>query len=207
MSATIPCSRTCTALPDLKATADPGPPTSKTWRRSTPVTGRSASLARHRPQQPGSCRISWSGRADCTSIAPLCPSCPPGLRPLRFRSDRGLGAGLASPSPDGGLEEFRRFCFSRGLKLSDPLPGLRQVHPRLLQRSHRLGQLPVQRCRQRGQHLIRRLFITGHTGTLRVGHAHRMHPPRSGVSPATGSDARLDEPGSEPGYRQASSPM
>ncbi len=138
---------------------------------------------------------------------PLCPSCPPGLRPLRFRSDRGLGAGLASPSPDGGLEEFRRFCFSRGLKLSDPLPGLRQVHPRLLQRSHRLGQLPVQRCRQRGQHLIRRLFITGHTGTLRVGHAHRMHPPRSGVSPATGSDARLDEPGSEPGYRQASSPM
>jgi len=39
------------------------------------------------------------------------PSCPPGLRPLRFRKDR--GGGLASPSLDGGFEEFREFCASR----------------------------------------------------------------------------------------------
>jgi hypothetical protein len=51
-------------------------------------------------------------------VVPSCPAWPPGLRPLFLRSDR--GAGLASPSLDGGLEEFREFCFSR-LKLSDPL--------------------------------------------------------------------------------------
>jgi hypothetical protein len=86
---------------------------SKTWRRSTPVTGRPASPAPHRPQQPGSWRTSRSGRATCASVIPVCPSCPPGLRPLRFRSDRGRGAGLPSPSLDGGLEEFRGFCRNR----------------------------------------------------------------------------------------------
>jgi hypothetical protein len=35
------------------------------------------------------------------------------LRPLFFRSHRGLGGGLPSPSLDGGLEEFRGVCFSR----------------------------------------------------------------------------------------------
>ena len=35
------------------------------------------------------------------------------MRPLFVRSDRGRGAGLARPSLDGGLEEFRGFCFSR----------------------------------------------------------------------------------------------
>jgi hypothetical protein len=84
---------------------------SKTWRRSSPVTGRPASPAPHRPQQPGSWRISRSGLATCASVVPLCPSCPPGLRPLFFRSD--LGAGLAGPSLDGGLEEFRGFCRNR----------------------------------------------------------------------------------------------
>ncbi|HBW18950.1 MAG TPA: hypothetical protein DEH11_08025, partial [Actinobacteria bacterium] len=56
---------------------------------------------------------------------------PPGLRPLFLRSDR--GAGLASPSLDGGLEEFREFCFSRAsssaIRFSCPLklrPCLRQ---------------------------------------------------------------------------------
>ena len=42
-------------------------------------------------------------------LAPLgLPFGRPGLRPDLLRSD--LGAGLASPSPDGGLDEFRRFC-------------------------------------------------------------------------------------------------
>ena len=43
---------------------------------------------------------------------PSCPSCPPGLRPLFFRSDR-RGGGLSSPSLDGGLDEFRGVCLSR----------------------------------------------------------------------------------------------
>ena len=85
---------------------------SKTWRRSTPVTGRPLSPAPQRPQQPGSWRASRSGRATCASVVPTCPSCPPGLRPLFFRSDRGRG-GLSSPSLDGGLEEFRGVCLSR----------------------------------------------------------------------------------------------
>jgi hypothetical protein len=76
-----------------------------------PVTGRPAGPAPHRPQRPGSCRISRSGGATCANVWPLCPSCPPGRRPLRFRSDRGVG--LASPSLEGGLEEFRGDYASR----------------------------------------------------------------------------------------------
>jgi hypothetical protein len=41
----------------------------------------------------------------------LMPSCPPGLRRVFFRNDRGVG--LASPSLEGGWEEFRGVCFSR----------------------------------------------------------------------------------------------
>ena len=53
------------------------------------------------------------------------------------------------------------------LKLSDPLPGLRQVFPCPRQRSPRLGQLPAQRRHQRGHHLISGTsIITGHTWTL-----------------------------------------
>ena len=53
-----------------------------------------------------------SGFATCASVVPGCPSCPPGLRPVFFRSDRDLGGGFANPSPDGGLEEFRDFFLS-----------------------------------------------------------------------------------------------
>jgi hypothetical protein len=53
------------------------------------------------------------------------------------------------------------------LKLSDPLPGLRQVLLRPRQRSPRLGQLPAQRRHQRGRHLISgTTIITGHIWTL-----------------------------------------
>ena len=48
------------------------------------------------------------GRFQCR---PRLPLRPPGLRPVFFRSD--FGAGLASPSDDGGLEEFREFWPSR----------------------------------------------------------------------------------------------
>jgi hypothetical protein len=79
---------------------------SKTWRRSTPVTGRPARPAPHLEHDPGSCCSSRSGFATCASVWPGCSSCPPGLRPLFFRSDRDLGGGFANPSPDGGIEEF-----------------------------------------------------------------------------------------------------
>ncbi|GAA1857212.1 hypothetical protein GCM10009736_25340 [Actinomadura bangladeshensis] len=38
----------------------------------------------------------------------LPPACPPGFLLLLPRND--LGAGLASPSDEGGLEEFREFA-------------------------------------------------------------------------------------------------
>ena len=70
-------------------------------RRSIPVTGRLASPAPHRLQHAGSCRSSRSGLATCASVWPGCPSCPPCLRPVFFRSDRDQGGGFASPSADG----------------------------------------------------------------------------------------------------------
>src|SRR6266487_435971 len=44
-------------------------------------------------------------------VAPGCPFGRPGLRPVFFRSD--FGAGLPSPSDEGGLEEFFEFCLTR----------------------------------------------------------------------------------------------
>ena len=47
-------------------------------------------------------------------VAPGCPFGRPGFRPLFFRSD--FGAGFASPSDDGGLEEFREFIAVRAAR-------------------------------------------------------------------------------------------
>jgi hypothetical protein len=44
-------------------------------------------------------------------VAPGCPLGRPGQRPVFFRND--LGAGLRSPSEDGGPEEFFEFCPAR----------------------------------------------------------------------------------------------
>jgi uncharacterized protein (DUF1697 family) len=100
-------------------------------------------------------------------VLPSWPSCPPGLRPLLFRSDRGRGSGLSSPSLDGGLDEVRGVCPQPRLKLSDPLPGLRQLLHRPGQRSLRLAQLRAQRRHQGAQHLIcGASVISGHTRTL-----------------------------------------
>lgn len=105
---------------------------SKTWRRSTAVTGPPASPAPHQPQPPGSWRISRSGLATCASVVPLCPSCPPGLRPLRLRSDRGLGVGLARPTLTRRRpRRIPRVLPQPRLKLSDPLPRPFQLSPRL----------------------------------------------------------------------------
>ena len=82
---------------------------SMTWRRSVPVTG-----ARFRdfPQQPHVAlpvphrlvRVLVS-----RNVAPGWPFGRPGLRPDLARSD--FGACFASPSDDGGFEEFREFVF------------------------------------------------------------------------------------------------
>lgn len=54
-----------------------------------------------------------AGSSTSRSVEPSCPSCPPGLRLLFFRSD--FGSGLASPSELGGFEEFHEFTPSRAL--------------------------------------------------------------------------------------------
>jgi hypothetical protein len=62
---------------------------SKTWRRSTAVTGRSANPVPHRPQQAGSWQISRSGLAACVSVAPWC-------RPARRACGRSACAATAA---------------------------------------------------------------------------------------------------------------
>jgi hypothetical protein len=66
---------------------------------------------------------------------PGCPSCPPGLRPVFFCSDRDRGGGFASPSPDGGM-------FGCGRIKSEPMPegrhyGVREPVGQLQRRLHR----------------------------------------------------------------------
>ena len=74
----------------------------------------------------------------------LMPVLPARLAGGFFRNDR--GAGLASPSLEGGWEEVLRRLLQPGLKLSDPLPRPLQFRPRL-------RQLTAQRHRQRREHL------------------------------------------------------
>jgi hypothetical protein len=79
---------------------------SNTCRRMILAGGPSAVSTLPQPAQAaGSCTTTSSGTATCRSVRPSRPSCPPGLRPDRPRRD--FGAGLSSPSVDGGLEEFR----------------------------------------------------------------------------------------------------
>jgi hypothetical protein len=81
------------------------------------------------------------------------------------------------------------------LKLSDPLAGLRQLRPCLLQRGQRIRQLTAQRCRQPGQHLRRRPFITGHTGTLPARECSPRAFPvtrRAPASPCTATPGQTD---------------
>jgi hypothetical protein len=85
---------------------------SNTCRRMIPAGGPSAGSVLPQPAQAlGSCRTTSSGTATCRSVRPSRPGCPPGVRPDRPRSD--FGAGLSSPSLDGGLEEFRDEAASR----------------------------------------------------------------------------------------------
>jgi hypothetical protein len=55
----------------------------------------------------GSWVTTAAGRPVISSVAPGWPFGRPGFRPLLLRSD--LGAGLASPSLEGGFDEFRGF--------------------------------------------------------------------------------------------------
>ncbi len=72
---------------------------SNTWRRSIPTCGASARLAPHPAHGPGSCRLRSPASSTSANVDPGCPGCPPGLRPLRRRSDFGAGLVTASPTP------------------------------------------------------------------------------------------------------------
>jgi hypothetical protein len=84
---------------------------SNSCRRVIPTCGAPARSDPQPRHTPGSCTTTSSGTATGASVEPGCPCWPPGLRPLRPRNER--GAGLASPSDEGGLEEFFEFCASR----------------------------------------------------------------------------------------------
>ena len=121
-------------------------------------------------------------------VAPGWPFGRPGVRPVFFRSD--FGAGLPSPSDDGGLRGVLRVLLYLGGQLGDlrlqfryqllsQVRDLRYLHPEL--RDLRIPlrqQLPQPRVRraQPGDHLMRRGRITGHRG--RIG--HKRHTARAG---------------------------
>src|SRR5436190_10521813 len=87
---------------------------SMTCRRSTAVTG---ALFRDFPQQEhlaGRCFTVLSGCSDNSIVAPGWPFGLPGLRPDFPRRD--FGDGLAGPSDDGGLLEFREFVFTWAIR-------------------------------------------------------------------------------------------
>jgi hypothetical protein len=99
---TVRCSVTCARMSCGR---------SITCRRTVAVTGAPNSPLPQPAHRPGSWLTTSSGRPVISSVAPGCPFGRPGLRPDLPRSDR--GAGLASPSPDGGIDEFRGFLPSR----------------------------------------------------------------------------------------------
>ena len=100
------------------------------------------------------------------SVEPSCPCCAPGLRPLLFRSDR-RGAGLPSPSLDGGLDEFRGVCVSRASSSAIRSRATASSPGRPRQRGLRPGQFRAQRGHQRSQHLTSGTsIIARHTATL-----------------------------------------
>jgi hypothetical protein len=78
--------------------------TSITCRRSSPASSAPDRPAPQPAQQPGSYRITRSGRSASSRVLPGCPFGRPGLRPVFLRSD--FGAGLPSPSEEGGRDEF-----------------------------------------------------------------------------------------------------
>jgi hypothetical protein len=67
-------------------------------------------------------------------VAPGCPLGRPGLRPVFFRSD--FGAGLPSPSDDGGREEFFEFCFAAAAQVGHLRPEPAQLSGRIGHKPH-----------------------------------------------------------------------
>ena len=61
----------------------------------------------HPPHATGKCATDSSATGTCINALPAAPGCLPALRPPRPRID--VGGGLASPSEEGGLDEFFEF--------------------------------------------------------------------------------------------------
>ena len=126
-------------------------------RQARPAPAAAARLMAQLPVRPGHLRQ----RAACVPVLParLAAASFPQRSPRRRRLAQSLAGRRAGRVP-------RRLPQPR-LKLSDPLPGLRQLHGRLRQRSLRPGQFGAQRGHQRSQHLLPGTsIIARHTGTL-----------------------------------------
>ena len=92
------CSVTCTLIGGM----------SNTCRREQSTCSAPDTSEPQPRQLVGSWRITTSGSATCSKVAPGWPGCPPGLRLLLPRKDRGVG--FAGPSLDGGFDEFRELA-------------------------------------------------------------------------------------------------
>ena len=124
---------------------------SKTWRRSTPGDLR--------PARPGPAPAAAARLVAQLPVRPgaPAPACCPHARPARPACGRrsfsaAIAAAAACPALGwtAASEEFRGVCIQPRLQLGDPLPGLRQLSPRLLQRAQRVRQFLAQRRRQPG---------------------------------------------------------
>jgi hypothetical protein len=104
-------------------------------------------------------------------VAPGCPLGRPGLRPVFFRND--FGAGLPSPSDDGGLLEFFEFCPRPRRQLGNLRLKIGYQHPQLRNLRIPFGQqLP-----QPGVRRTQPSRIAGHIGYI----GHRPHFTTAGV--------------------------
>ena len=151
---------------------------SKTWRRSSPVTGRPP--ARRRTGRSSPAHGGPPGPA-----GPPAPASSPYARPARRACDRSSSAASASAPAWPAPHSTAAWRSSAGSAAAGPqaqrsAPGPAQLRPRLLHRGCRPGQLPAQRRHQRGQHLIRRRPLShwAHPDLTRCERSPHPLPPR-----------------------------
>ena len=111
-----------------------------------------------------------SGVSTGANVDPGWPSCPPGLRAPRRRSD--FGAGLAKPSELGGFEEFFDVCPTPRLQLGDTHPRRTQLRRECLD-----------------QHVALREPLTQLLNRRRPGHREIINPHDKKIKPPRRSTA------------------